>query len=229
MDSADERPDKPGLGRALIAAVRQFVDEVLLFTVFGVGLVALAFGFLLIVVGVPILIIAAPAFCLPLGALMRLAIASSRDRVISWRMAGAELGRLPGRKLALATVQLLVLGLGVANLALAPALGGLVGIGSAAVAGYAVVVSSVYAVALWPIVCDPDRERPLPDQLRLALAIMLLRPIQLFVLALIAGLAVAASAISLQLVIPAIVLPALVLLAVANYVTPVADSVRIRD
>jgi hypothetical protein len=227
---ANEQPRRPAaLGRALVAAVRQFVDEILLFTLFDIALLGVVFAALLVVVGVPILVIAAPVFCLPLGALMRLAVASSRDRVISWGMAGAELRRLPGRKLALATVQLLILGLGAANLALAPALGGLVGIGSAAVAGYAVVASSVYAVALWPIVCDPDQERPLRDQLRLALAVMLLRPIQLLVLAVIAGLAVAASAISLQLVIPAIVLPALVLLAVANYVTPVADSIRLRD
>jgi hypothetical protein len=211
-----------------VAAVRQFVDDILLFTLFDIGLLGLAFGFLLVLVGIPLLVVATPLFALPLAALMRLAIASSRDRVLSWQMARNELGRLAGRKLAIATGQLLILGLGAANLALAPALGGIGGIASATVAGYAVVASSVYAVALWPIVSDPDHERPFTEQLRLALAVVLLRPIQLFVLALVAGLAVAASAISLQLVIPAIVLPAVVLLAVANYVMPVIDSVRLR-
>jgi hypothetical protein len=160
---------------------------------------------------------------------MRLAIAISRDRVVSWRMAGSELRRLAGRKLALATAQLLILGLGAFNVVLAPGVGTIVGVASALVAGYAVIASSVYAVALWPIVCDPEREGPLRDQLRLAFAIVMLRPIQLALLALIAGLAVVASAISLQLVIPAIVLPAFVLLAVANYVVPVADRVQIRE
>jgi hypothetical protein len=135
----------------------------------------------------------------------------------------AELPRHAGRKLLIAAVQLLVLALGVANVTLAPQIGGLLGVLSSLVAGYAVIVSSVYALALWPIVCDPSRELRLPDQLRLALAVVTLRPWQMGVLAVIVVLSVIVSA---QLILPAIFLPGLVLIVVAGYVVPVADRLR---
>lgn len=179
------------------------------------------FGFLRLVV--PILIVLAPLLALPTAVLMRLAVAVARDRSPSWSMATAELGRLAGRKLLLGTAQLLVLALGVANVLLAGNIGGILGIVSAVIAAYAVIATWMYAVALWPIVCDPDREAPLREQLRMALTVVILRPLQIGVLALIAALAVI---ICVQLIAPAVFLPGFVLVVVAGYVVPFVDRLR---
>lgn len=179
------------------------------------------FGFLRLVV--PILIVLAPLLALPTAVLMRLAVAVARDRSPSWSMATAELGRLAGRKLLLGTAQLLVLALGVVNVLLAGNIGGILGIVSAVIAAYAVIATWMYAVALWPIVCDPDREAPLREQLRMALTVVILRPLQIGVLALIAALAVI---ICVQLIAPAVFLPGFVLVVVAGYVVPFVDRLR---
>lgn len=179
------------------------------------------FGFLRLVV--PILIVLAPLLALPTAVLMRLAVAVARDRSPSWSMATAELGRLAGRKLLLGTAQLLVLALGVVNVLLAGNIGGILGIVSAVIAAYAVIATWMYAVALWPIVCDPDREAPLREQLRMALTVVILRPLQIGVLALITALAVI---VCVQLIAPAVFLPGFVLVVVAGYVVPFVDRLR---
>ncbi len=138
-------------------------------------------------------------------------------------MASAELGRLAGRKLLLGAAQLLVLGFGVVNVLLAGSIGGFLGIVSAVIAAYAVIATWMYAVALWPIVCDPDREAPLREQLRMALTVVILRPLQIGVLALIAALAVI---VCVQLVAPAVFLPGFVLVVIAGYVVPFVDRLR---
>ena len=179
------------------------------------------FGFLRLVV--PVLIVLAPLLALPTAVLMRLAVAVARDRSPSWSMAIAELGRLAGRKLLLGTAQLLVLALGVVNVLLAGNIGGILGVISALIAAYAVIATWMYAVALWPIVCDPDREAPLREQLRMALTVVILRPLQIGVLALITALAVI---ICVQLIAPAVFLPGFVLVVVAGYVVPFVDRLR---
>ena len=173
---------------------------------------------------VPLLVVLVPLLALPAGVLTRLAVEAARDAAPHRGILGAELGRLAWRKIGLAAVQLLVLGLGVLNVSLAPAIGGPAGLVAGVVAAYALVATSVYAVALWPIVCDPRREGPLAQQLRLALAVTLLRPLQLAVLAL---LAVLAGIVSAQLVAPALFLPSLVVLAAAAYVVDAADRLRL--
>lgn len=171
----------------------------------------------------PLLVVLVPLLALPASALMRLAVEAARDSSPQRGIVRAELGRLAWRKVGLAAAQLLVLGIGVLNVSLAPAIGGLPGLVAGGVAAYAVVGSSVYAVALWPIVCDPRREGPLAQQLRLAMAVTLLRPLQLAVLAL---LAVLAGIVSAQLIAPAFFLPSPVVLAAAAYVVDIADRLR---
>ncbi len=173
---------------------------------------------------VPLLVVLLPLLALPASVLMRLAVEAARDAAPQPGLARAEASRLALRKLGVATVQLLVLALGVLNVSLAPAIGGVPGLLAGIVAAYALIASAVFAVALWPIVCDPRREAPLADQLRLALAVTLLRPIQLAVLALIALLA---GIVSAQLIVPALFLPSLVALAAAAYVSDVADRLRL--
>ncbi len=179
--------------------------------------------FALVRVVVPILIVLAPLLALPTAVLMRLAVAAARDRSPTWSMASAELGRLAGRKLLLGTAQLLVLALGVVNVLLAGNIGGILGVISALIAAYAVIATWMYAVALWPIVCDPHREAPLREQLRMALTVVILRPLQIGVLALITALAMI---ICVQLVAPAVFLPGFVLVVVAGYVVPFVDRLR---
>jgi hypothetical protein len=220
---ADEPPRRPSLARAIREAFSRYLDEIVLFTVVNLGW-ALAVGvFAFARIGLPAVVILTPLLALPTAALMRLAVATGRDRTPTWPMAREELGRLAGRKVALAAVQLLVMGLSLTNVVLGGSIGGLAGIASAIVAGYALVAVVVYAVALWPIVCDPAREAPVRDQLRLALALVTLRPLQLIVLAVISGLAVV---VSIQLIVPLLFLPSLVLIMVAGYVVPVADRLR---
>ncbi len=227
MVTGDDQPDEPArpptLARAIRGAFGAYLDEIVLFLAVNLAWVLAIILFALVRAIVPALIVLAPLLALPAAVLMRLAVAAARDRSPTWAMASAELRRLMGRKLLIAAVQLLLMGLGTVNFLLAGAIGGLPGILSALVAGYAVILTAVYATVLWPIVCDPQREAPLVDQLRLALAAMILRPLQAAVLTLLTALAVGAS---LQLIVPGIFLPSLVLLAIAGYVVPVVDRIR---
>ena len=195
----------------------------MLFAIVNVGWALAIAAFAFVRIGLPLVVILTPLLALPTAALMRLAVATARDRAPSWPMAREELGRLAGRKVVLASIQLLLLGVSLTNVVLGGNIGGLPGIASAIVSGYALIAVSVYALALWPIVCDPAREAPVRDQLRLALALVTLRPLQLVVLAVITALAVIAS---IQLIVPLLFLPSLVLIMVAGYVVPVADRLR---
>lgn len=216
-------PRRVSLAGALRFAFGAYLDSiVVLFPVNVVWAVVVA-AFALLRVGLPVAIVLAPLLAVPTSALMRLAVAAARDGVPSWSMARDELGRLVGRKVGLAAVQLLVTVIALVNVLVGSGVGGLPGILSAIVAGYALVVVTVYAHALWPIVCDPQREAPLGQQLRLAVAVVMLRPLTLGVLSLITVLAVL---VSLQLLVPAIFLPSLVLLATAAYVVPFVDGLR---
>jgi hypothetical protein len=218
-----DQPRRPSLARAIRESFSRYLDDIVLFAIVNVGW-ALAFGaFAFVRIGLPAVVILTPLLALPTSALMRLAIATARDRAPSRPIAREELGRLAGRKVALAAIQLLIMGLSLTNVVLGGSIGGLAGIASAIVAGYALIAVSVYALALWPIVCDPAREAPLRDQLRLALALVTLRPLQLLVLALITVLAVI---VCIQLIVPLLFLPSLALILVAGYVVPVADRLR---
>jgi hypothetical protein len=222
-ERTDEPPRRPSLARAIREAVSRYRDEIVLFTVVNLGWALAVAIFAFARIGLPAIVILTPLLALPTAVLMRLAVATGRDRTPTWPMAREELGRLAGRKVALAAVQLLIMGLSLTNVVLGGSIGGLAGIASAIVAGYALIAVTVYAVALWPIVCDPAREAPVRDQLRLALALVTFRPLQLVVLAVITALAVV---VSIQLIVPLLFLPSLVLIMVAGYVVPVADRLR---
>ncbi len=180
-------------------------------------------AYLLLLVGFPILAFAAPLLAIPTSALMRLAVVAIRSGVPTLPVAWAEMGRLPERKVGMAFVQLLVIGVAIANLDLSVRIGGALGLLSAGVALYAAVATAILSIAVWPIVCDPAREAPLRVQLRVAVSVAVQRPLQLLVLALLAALAVY---VSTQLLVPALVLPTVVLLAIAGYVVPAADAIR---
>jgi len=222
-DETVHAPRPPGLARAIRESFARYLDEIVVYVVVNLAWALAVAALAVLRVGAPILVVLTPLLALPTAALMRMAVASARDRSPTWRMARAELGRLAVRKVVLASIQLFAIALGLTNVVLGGGIGGILGAASAIVSGYVVLATWVYAMALWPIVCDPAREGPLREQLRLALAVVVLHPLQLGVIGLLAALAVV---VSVQLVVPAIFLGSLVLLVVAGYVVPAADAVR---
>ncbi|MDQ3691084.1 MAG: hypothetical protein M3406_13830 [Chloroflexota bacterium] len=224
------RPDEPpeddrpvGLARSIRFSFAAYVDEIVLFLLPNVGLVIVAAGVIGLAAAVPAAVVLTPVLSLPIAVSCRLAVAAARGGSPRWAMVGQELPRRAGRKLAIAALQLFLLGIGLLNLALAGHIGGVPGVLSLVISGYVVLASSVYAVALWPIVCDPRREGPLAEQLRLALAVVMLRPFQVGTLAILAALGLIAS---IQLIAPAVILPSLIVLASTHYVVNVADRLR---
>ena len=201
-----------------------YVDMIVPLATVNIALVVLGFLAVAAAALAPPLMLLLPILALPSGVLMRLAVEAARDSTPPPGTVRTELGRMAGRKIALGAVQLLVLVLGTLNISLSGAIGGIAGVATGLVAGYALIASSVYAVALWPIVCDPRRAGPLRAQLRLALAVVLVRPLQVGVLAL---LTVLAGIVSAQLVIPALVLPSVLALTIGAYVVGVADRLRV--
>ena len=207
---------------ALSQAVKLELEWAVPLFVANLVLAGLVVAYLLLLVGIPVLIVALPVLALPMASLTRLAIVAVRSGVPTLAMARDEFGRQPLRKLALAAVHLLIVGVALANVGLAGRIGGVLAVLSGGVAIWAIAVTVVYAVAAWPIICDPRRAGPVGDQLRLALAVTVRRPLQLAVLAAIATLA---AVISIQLVLFALFLPSVVLLAIAGYVVSVADEI----
>jgi hypothetical protein len=221
-DGAEGATLRPRLGAAILGSFGLALEHAFPLVAVNLAWGVIVAGYLFAAVGVPVLLLALPVLALPTAAMTRLAVSAVRSGIPTLPMARDELGRLPLRKLAIAAVQLLVLGISVSNVGLAGGIGGVLGAMAAGVAVYALIVTGVFAMALWPIVCDPLRAGPLREQLRLALAVSLRRPVQLGVLALMAGLAAAAS---LQWPILGLFLPSVVLLAVAGYVVPSADEI----
>lgn len=221
-DGAPRAEARPRLGAAIVGSLGLVLEHAFPLVAVNLAWGLMVAAFLFVVVGVPVLLLALPILALPTAAMTRLAVSAVRAGIPTLAMARDELGRLPLRKLAIAAVQLLVLGISVSNLGLAGEIGGVLGAMSAGVAVYALIASGILATAVWPVVCDPIRAGPLREQLRLGLAISLRRPVQLGILALIAGLAAAAS---LQWPILGLFLPSIVLLAVAGYVVPSADEI----
>lgn len=204
-------------------AVRAFVDEPVALIAGELGLLAAIVLVALAWALVPAAVILAPLVALPGSALMRLATVAVEDGVPTWRTALAEARRRMGRKLLVAGVQSVITLLGVINILLSGSIGGLVGGVSAAIAGYVLLAVWTVSLALWPILSDPRRDLPLGRQLRLAVAIVLTRPLGLLVLL---ALAVGSAIVCMQLIAPSIVLPALVFLTLAAYVGPLVERLR---
>jgi hypothetical protein len=221
-DGAERAEVRPRLGAAILGALRLVIEHAFPLVAANLVLAVLAATYLFVLIGLPVLVLALPLIALPTAALTRLAVSAVRSGVPTLGMARDELGRQPLRKLAIAAVQVLVIGISLSNLGLAGQIGGVLGLLSAGVAAYALVVTGVLAMAVWPIVCDPARAGPVGDQLRLALAVAVRRPLQLGLLAMIAGLATVAS---LQFPVLGLFLPSVVLLAIVGYVVPAADEI----
>jgi hypothetical protein len=169
---------------------------------------------------VPAAIVLAPLLALPGSAIMHLASIAHADGVPTLGAAWAEARRRAGRKLLVAAVQLLVTGLGILNLLISAGLGGLGGVLSGIAVAYGLLAVWGVATPLWTLLSDPRRDVPFGQQLRLAVAVVLARPLGMLVLL---AVAVGSAILSIQLFFPALVLPSFVLLAVAAYVGDVLD------
>lgn len=225
---ADEpEPEPPDaapltLRRAIRVGLVGYAEDALLFLVLNLGLLLATVAFVVVWTFAPVLVVLAPLLALPGAVLMRLAVAAARDEVASWALAREEMFRRPGRKVAIAAVQLVLTAVAALNVLVAPSFGGMLGAVVAAAGAYGAIMVTAFAVALWPLVCDPRREEPLASQLRLAAALVLLHPVQVAgLLALIA----ASAALSVLFVAPAVMLPSVMALIVAAYVVPAADAV----
>ena len=220
-DDAAAAPRRPTPLGILGTAVRGYFEGFALFAVLNVAVVlaglAVAAAFTVLAPAIVLL----PLVAIPASALTRAAVDVARAEPATWSAAARELGRRPGRKLLIAALQVLVTGVGLLNLSMAAAVGGIGGIAIAAIGAYGLIVAWAYAIALWPIVVDPRRDGRLADQLRLALLVLVTRPIG--IVALLAVTAAAATACAL-LIVPLIVLPALVVLLCAAFVVPAADE-----
>jgi hypothetical protein len=95
------------------------------------------------------------------------------------------------------------------------------------VAGYVALVTVVFAVAVWPLLLDPERAGlSVAAVFRLALAVVMTRPVTLVVIALFEIVLVAAIA---EFVVLGVLLPSFGALVAANFVLPVADNLRPRS
>jgi hypothetical protein len=212
----------PRLRTAVVSALSLVVEHAFALLAANLIWALLVAGYVFLLVGVPGLILVVPLLALPTASLTRLAVAAVRAGVPTLAMARDELGRLVLRKLGLAVAQIAVMAISLANLRLVAEIGGVPGLLSGGVALYATIVTVLYGMALWPIVCDPMRAGPVRGQLRLALAVTLRRPLQLALLGLFAGLAAVAS---VEVLAVALFLPSVVALAIIGYVVPAADEI----
>lgn len=130
------------------------------------------------------------------------------------------------RHLALAAGQFLVLAAASVNVAIGLAAGGPLPILAAVVSGYVALATWLVAVAAWPVLLDPQRQAmPLRAALRLAVAVVLRRPVGLVVIASIEALLIA---VTVETILPALFLPSYGALLAAHYVLAVADSLEVK-
>jgi hypothetical protein len=225
--SRAERSIVPGLGSAVRAAASDLYYNswrlvpanllwaVVVFVVAGLALVA------------PPLIVLVPLVALPFAGLFRMTTRIARGEAVSfwdgieaWRHdVPATLGL--GASLLVAAV---VFGSNVVNGLLD---GTPVGWVFAALAGWGLVGTWLYAWVAWPVLVDPVRaEQPVRQRLRLAALLVLAHPVRFGVLGLVLAVLLVASLIAIvALVVVSLAFAALV---AARFVLPAADRLEAR-
>ena len=92
------------------------------------------------------------------------------------------------------------------------------------VAGYVALGTVVLAVAVWPLLLDPDRrDAGVPALFRLALAVIARRPVRMLA---VTAMEVALLAAISEVVVLGMILPSVGALIATNFVLPVADRVQ---
>jgi hypothetical protein len=212
----------PSLASAVRFSVTGLVESLHAFLAWNLVLLV-AVALVLLALTITNLALLAVPFLAPLVCgLLRLATVSHRGDQVALRTALPGIRRRLWTKIGLASVHAALLLLAALNLLVAPAIGGLVGALSMAMSVYLAAALLAYAVIAWTLLCDPWREtRPVRHLLRLAIIVLLRRPLQVLFLVLVLALAVAVTA---NLVVPGFFLPSMVLLLFTGYVIPAADE-----
>lgn len=212
------------LGDAIRLGVAGFIEEIVTFLMSNavwallVGLVTFA------ILRSPAALLLAPLIAPLSCGLARVATETARDRVVSPRTFISGVTDRFWPKLGIGAIQAVVLLVAVADLLLAPAIGGLPAVASLVLAIYVAVSSLAYGLVFWTLLSDPElRAMPVRQIARLALAVVLRHPGQV---AFLFVFAVLAAAVAIPLIPAVLFLPSIVLLSVAAYVLPAAEEIR---
>lgn len=184
---------------------------------------ALVLGVLLYLLRASIFIVLTPLLAPVTCGLGALAAAAMRGRPVTVAAARAGVAERFWTKVALGAAQIAVLIVTVANISVAPSLGGLLGSASAVLSVYLAASVTAYGLATWPLLCDParaaQRTRPL---LTLGLAVLVRRLAQW---ALLLVVVVAGGYLTVLYLAPVLFLPALAIAIVTAYALSAADEI----
>lgn len=216
--------DRPSLAAAIRLSVTGLIESLHAFLAWNLLLVIAAATAVFLVAVTPLALLLVPLLSPLACGLVRLATVASRGDHVALRTAVPGIRRRFGAKVGLAAGQTVLLLLAVLNLLLAPAIGGIVGALSAATSAYLAAFVLAYALVGWTLLCDPRREdRPVGELARLALVVVMRRPLQVLFLLLVLALT---AVVVWNLVVPSLFLPSMVVLLTAGYVLPAADEIR---
>jgi len=221
----DEGPrQRASLGEAVRVGVSGFVSEIATFLLANGLWALLAGGIAYAALRLPVALLLAPLLAPLTCGLARVATETARDRVVSPRTFVAGVVERFWTKLGLGAVQALILVVALADILLAPAIGGLPAIASTVLAVYVAISSLAYGLVFWTLLADRDlRGLPVRQVARLALAVVLRRPAPV---AFLFVYAVLAAGVAVPFVVAVLFLPSVVLLTVAAYVIPASEEIR---
>lgn len=216
----------PRLGDAVRVGFSGFIDEITTFLVANLAWAVLAGGVLYALGRWPIALLLAPLIAPLTSGLAHVATEVARGRVVLPRTYLDGLRHRFWAKLGLGALQAVVLLVAVADLVLAPAIGGLPAVASMILAVYVAIASTAYGLVFWTLISDREISRlPVRQVGRLALAVVLRRPGPV---AFLFAFAVLSVAVMSTLVVPVLFMPSIALLVIAAYVIPAAEEIRAR-
>ena len=156
--------------------------------------------------------------------LLRMACHAARGNTVRIRQFRRGMSHRLWVHLALGVVQVLILGVSAVNLGVGLSDPGLFLAAVAVVSAYVALGVGMVATAAWPLLLDPYRSTmSWRDVLRLAVTVLLRRPIGLAVLTILTAALIAFTA---QTILLALFLPAYGSLVAAHYVLPIADELQ---
>jgi hypothetical protein len=226
MTAPTARPP-PGPLRALVLAAESFFDD---FAIFSAGNLAFGGALLLVALAAQISLVGnllAIPLAVPAAGVMRLATAAIRRGTPHFADL-LEPYRRPGRVLGVAAAQVVMIALLLVDIALFGGSGGLAGSVLSMIALYALLVIAVLSVVAWPLLLDPEHDDwSVRATLRLAVVLLLARPLRIALLALVVGAIVV---LSILVVVPILAFGlALAWLTAAHAVLPAADALEGRQ
>lgn len=218
------RTSGPRLADAVRIGVTGFIEEIIAFLVANVAWAVLVGGVVYAIYRWPAALLLAPVAAPLTCGLARVAVETARGRVVSMRTFVAGIRDRFWTKLGLGAVQVLLVTVAILNLFVAPTIGGLSALVSMILSVYVVISTVAYGLVFWTMLSDAQLDSMPARRIgRLALAVVLRRPLQVgFLLA----FAVLAMGLMAALVAPVMFLPSIVLLTVAAYVVPAGEEIR---